>query len=81
MTGRAPAGSGVDAMSFVEAARERIDYVASTQQDAVAAAAELLLAAVRAGGVVHAFGSGHRKRSRWIAAEPAANPDEHDRLA
>jgi uncharacterized phosphosugar-binding protein len=59
MTERAPAGPGVDAMSFVEAAQERIDYVASTQQGAVADAAELLLAAVRAGGVVHAFGSGH----------------------
>jgi hypothetical protein len=81
MTGRAPAGSGVDAMSFVEAARERIDYVASTQQDAVAAAAELLLAAAwrrRRARVRLRSLAGARDGDRRLSRR--AHPDEHDRL-
>lgn len=58
----------VDANSFVDVVRERIDYVADTQRAGIAKAADLILDTVRRGGVVHAFGSGH---SQALAMEIA----------
>jgi uncharacterized phosphosugar-binding protein len=49
----------VNAQSFVAIVQERIGWVSDTQAEPVARAAQLVLRAVRAGGVIHAFGSGH----------------------
>jgi uncharacterized phosphosugar-binding protein len=49
----------IGAESYLAAVTAAIDQVATTQTDAVRAAADLITAALRAGGVVQAFGAGH----------------------
>ncbi|AGL20093.1 sugar isomerase domain-containing protein [Actinoplanes sp. N902-109] len=49
----------ISSADYVEAIREAIDRVGSTQGDQVARAADLLTATLRAGGVIQAFGCGH----------------------
>lgn len=49
----------ISAAAFARAAQAAVEQVASTQADAVAAAADLLVGGLRAGGVVQAFGTGH----------------------
>lgn len=68
MTDQMVAETSVSAQAFVRVIRDRIDYVAGSQEQGVAAAADLIVAAVRSGGVVHAFGSGH---SQALAMEIA----------
>ncbi|GAA2791872.1 SIS domain-containing protein [Saccharopolyspora taberi] len=57
-------GSG----EFADVAREIFDRTAETQSEAVRRAAGLVVSALRAGGVVHAFGTGH---SQALAMEIA----------
>lgn len=64
--GTAP--SDVSADAFLSRVHQAIEQVATTQRDAVARAADLIVAALRAGGVVQAFGTGH---SQAIAMEIA----------
>ncbi|GIF54687.1 UPF0309 protein [Asanoa iriomotensis] len=49
----------IGADSYLAAVRAAIDHVATTQADGVRRAADLVTAALRAGGVVQAFGAGH----------------------
>ena len=49
----------IGAESYLAAVTAAIDQVAKTQGDAVRRAADLVTAALRAGGVVQAFGAGH----------------------
>jgi uncharacterized phosphosugar-binding protein len=49
----------LSADGYLKVVTETIDRVATGQRDEVARAADLVTAALRAGGVVHAFGSGH----------------------
>jgi uncharacterized phosphosugar-binding protein len=49
----------LSADGYLKVVTEIVDRVATSQRDAVAHAADLITAALRAGGVVHAFGSGH----------------------
>ncbi|GIF73199.1 sugar isomerase domain-containing protein [Asanoa siamensis] len=49
----------IGAESYLAAVTAAIDQVATTQGDAVRRAADLVTAALRAGGVVQAFGAGH----------------------
>lgn len=49
----------VSAAAFAEAAEEAVRRVAREQAAAVAAAADLVVGGLRAGGVVQAFGTGH----------------------
>ncbi|CAM03163.1 putative phosphosugar-binding protein [Saccharopolyspora erythraea NRRL 2338] len=58
----------VSGNEFVRTAREIFDGVATGQAEAVGRAAELVTGSVRAGGVVHAFGTGH---SQALAMEIA----------
>lgn len=68
MTDQMTRNSSVSAQAFVDDVRGRIDRVVSTQQAGVERAADIMLAAVRAGGVIQAFGSGH---SQALAMEIA----------
>jgi uncharacterized phosphosugar-binding protein len=52
-------GDEVSASAYVRAAASVLDRVITGQREAVAKAAELITASVRAGGVVQAFGTGH----------------------
>jgi uncharacterized phosphosugar-binding protein len=47
------------ARRYLDAARELIDRIATTQEDAIRAAAELMADSVAGGGLVNLFGSGH----------------------
>jgi uncharacterized phosphosugar-binding protein len=58
----------VSAAAFAEAAEAAVRRVSTEQADAVASAAALLVDALRAGGVVQAFGTGH---SQALAMEIA----------
>ncbi|WP_067508545.1 sugar isomerase domain-containing protein [Actinoplanes sp. TFC3] len=49
----------ISSADYVEAIREAIDRVGTTQGDLVGRAADLLTATLRAGGVIQAFGCGH----------------------
>ncbi|SNS95823.1 Uncharacterized protein, contains SIS (Sugar ISomerase) phosphosugar binding domain [Asanoa hainanensis] len=49
----------IGAESYLAAVQAAIDQVATTQGDAVRQAADLVTEALRAGGVVQAFGAGH----------------------
>ena len=49
----------LDAKSYASAARAVFDEVADTQGEAVGRAADLVVEALRAGGVLQAFGTGH----------------------
>ncbi|HEY0700345.1 MAG TPA: SIS domain-containing protein, partial [Micromonospora sp.] len=49
----------LSAEGYLSVVTETIHRVAGTQRDAVGAAADLVVAALRADGVVHAFGTGH----------------------
>lgn len=49
----------LSAEGYLAVVTETIDRVASSQQEAVQRAADLIAAALRADGVVHAFGTGH----------------------
>lgn len=49
----------VSAASFAAATEEAVQRVAREQTAAVAAAADLVVGGLRAGGVVQAFGTGH----------------------
>jgi len=49
----------IGAESYLAAVTSAIDQVATTQGDAVRRAADLVTAALRAGGVVQTFGAGH----------------------
>ncbi|GLY22077.1 SIS domain-containing protein [Micromonospora sp. NBRC 101691] len=49
----------IGAQEYLTAVNAAIAQVATTQSDAVRRAADLITAALRAGGVVQAFGSGH----------------------
>jgi uncharacterized phosphosugar-binding protein len=49
----------IDAQAYLSAVTAAIDRVATTQRDGVRRAADLVAAALDAGGVVQAFGSGH----------------------
>jgi uncharacterized phosphosugar-binding protein len=51
--------TGVSAGAFAAAAEDAVGRVAREQADGVVAAAGLVVAALRAGGVVQAFGTGH----------------------
>ncbi|MEW2546851.1 SIS domain-containing protein [Streptomyces sp. NPDC047002] len=57
-----------DSQGFLTAAKDVVDRVTTTQKDAVLGAAHLLAGALRAGGVVQAFGTGH---SESLATEVA----------
>ncbi|MFD5328666.1 sugar isomerase domain-containing protein [Streptomyces sp. NPDC127092] len=56
------------AAQFADAARAAADRVVGANKDAVAAAARLIADCVAAGGVIHAFGTGH---SQAVALELA----------
>jgi uncharacterized phosphosugar-binding protein len=58
-TGDTDAPDRVSAAAFADEAAEAIRRVARSQEDAVSAAAELVVEGLRAGGVVQAFGTGH----------------------
>jgi uncharacterized phosphosugar-binding protein len=47
--------------SFLEAARELLEQIASTQDDALERASRICVDAIAAGGLVHAFGTGHSR--------------------
>jgi uncharacterized phosphosugar-binding protein len=47
--------------SFLTAARELLDRIASTQEEALDAASRVCSDAIGAGGLVHAFGTGHSR--------------------
>ncbi|PSL02164.1 putative phosphosugar-binding protein [Haloactinopolyspora alba] len=49
----------VSASAYLDHARTAIDRVAETERDNIASAADVVTAALRAGGVVQAFGTGH----------------------
>ncbi|HEY3506575.1 MAG TPA: SIS domain-containing protein [Actinocatenispora sp.] len=51
---------------YAEAARGAVDRLVSTQSEAIGRAGELIAAALRAGGVIQAYGTGH---SRAVALE------------
>lgn len=50
---------GLDGRTFAAEAVRQIQRLAETQWDAIVAAAEIIATAVRADGVIHAFGTGH----------------------
>lgn len=52
-------GTGVSARAYVEALRPLLDRVVAGSEQGVQRAAELIAGAVRAGGLVQAFGTGH----------------------
>ena len=58
----------VGSSEFATAAREALDRTAESQAEAVRRAADLVVAGLRADGVVHAFGTGH---SQALAMEIA----------
>lgn len=49
----------VSAAAFVDAARAAIDHVVEGETGSVAKAADILYAALQAGGIIQAFGTGH----------------------
>ncbi|WP_433557553.1 sugar isomerase domain-containing protein [Pseudonocardia xinjiangensis] len=67
-TSVAPGPAPVSGAAFAEAAAAAVQRVSTEQAGAVAAAATLLVDALRAGGVVQAFGTGH---SQALAMEIA----------
>ncbi len=58
----------VSTQAYVAAVRDLVDQVAGESTDQLAAAAKLVVAALRAGGVVQSFGTGH---SESVAMELA----------
>ena len=58
----------ISATAYTKIISDLVQRVGSGQLDGVARAADLLTAAVRAGGVIHAFGCGH---SEAVAKEIA----------
>ncbi|WP_408962877.1 SIS domain-containing protein, partial [Nonomuraea angiospora] len=46
-------------MAFADEARSRLDRLVTGELPAIRRAGALIAAAVRAGGVVHAYGTGH----------------------
>lgn len=53
------AGVGVSARAYASAVRDLVDRVAGDNADQLETAAKLVVAALRAGGVVQTFGTGH----------------------
>jgi uncharacterized phosphosugar-binding protein len=53
--------AGETKAGFFAAARELLDRVASTQDEALEAASRICAEAIAAGGLVHAFGTGHSR--------------------
>lgn len=51
--------SELSADAYLRVVTESVERVSASQRAGVAEAADLIVAALRAGGVVHAFGSGH----------------------
>jgi uncharacterized phosphosugar-binding protein len=51
--------SPISATAYLDGVREIMDRIAETQASGLAAAADLLVASLRAGGIVQTFGAGH----------------------
>jgi uncharacterized phosphosugar-binding protein len=49
----------VNAKSFLEAAKKRVNRIEETQMDVIEEAAKLLAERINKGGVIHIYGSGH----------------------
>ncbi len=71
----------IGAESYLAAVTSAIDQVAKTQGDAVRRAADLVTAALRAGGVVQAFGAGHSEALAMEIAGRAGGLVPSNRIA
>ncbi|MEV4622638.1 SIS domain-containing protein [Asanoa sp. NPDC049573] len=71
----------IGAESYLAAVTAAIDQVARTQSDAVRRAADLITAALRAGGVVQAFGAGHSEALAMEIAGRAGGLVASNRIA
>jgi uncharacterized phosphosugar-binding protein len=71
----------IGADSYLAAVTAAIDQVARTQGDAVRRAADLITAALRAGGVVQAFGAGHSEALAMEIAGRAGGLVPSNRIA
>ncbi|MFC0532598.1 sugar isomerase domain-containing protein [Phytohabitans kaempferiae] len=73
--------SELSAESYLRVAVSTMERVAAGQRAGVDRAAELIVAAVRAGGVVHAFGSGHSEAFAMEVAGRAGGLVPTNRIA
>ena len=73
--------SPVSAEAFLDVVRPIIDQVATTQLDAVQAAADVVATAVLDGGVIHAFGTGHSQATAMEIAGRAGGLIPTSRIA
>ncbi|GIF45530.1 putative phosphosugar-binding protein [Asanoa ferruginea] len=71
----------IGADSYLAAVTAAIDQVARTQSDGVRRAADLITAALRAGGVVQAFGAGHSEALAMEIAGRAGGLVPSNRIA
>jgi uncharacterized phosphosugar-binding protein len=71
----------VSGAAYLAAVRDAIDTVSRTQAEAVSRAAGVLVAGLRAGGVVQAFGSGHSEAFAMEIAGRAGGLVPTNRLA
>lgn len=78
MTG---ASTRISAASFLAHVRSTIDKVAETQAEAVSDAAEMVVIALRKGGIVQAFGTGHSQATAMEIAGRAGGLIPTNRIA
>ncbi|MEU3162714.1 SIS domain-containing protein [Streptosporangium sp. NPDC006930] len=71
----------IGAAEYVHEVKELVDEVFGTQQDAVGAAAALIVESLRGGGVIQAFGSGHSEAIAMEIAGRAGGLVPSNRLA
>ncbi len=71
----------LSADGYLRVALSTMEQVAASQRDGVTAAAGLLVEALRAGGVVHAFGSGHSEAFAMEVAGRAGGLVPTNRIA
>lgn len=71
----------VSATAYLDVVRPIIDRVATTQLDAVGAAADIVAEAVLAGGVIQAFGTGHSQATAMEVAGRAGGLIPTSRIA
>ena len=69
---------------FLAAARELLERIAATQDEALEAATRICVDAIGVGGLVHAFGTGHSRipvesSSRATAPSPGSTPSSSSR--
>ena len=73
--------SAVSGAAYLDALRTTIDRVATSQADNVAAAADIVVEAIRRGGIVQAFGTGHSQATAMEIAGRAGGLVPTNRIA